>query len=137
MPAAMRPNAALCQLVRERAAGRCEYCRFPEEHAVPAFEVEHIVPYKHAGLTEDANLALACFYCNRYKGPNVGGIDSEYGVVVRLFHPRLDDWSEHFQWSEDHILPRTAVGRVTVAVLRLNQPNALTVRRELMAGGLW
>jgi hypothetical protein len=28
------------------------------------FEVEHIIPEKHQGLTEVENLALACFFCN-------------------------------------------------------------------------
>lgn len=133
----MKPNAALCLLVRQRAGGRCEYCRFPEEHAVPAFEVEHIIPRKHGGPTADGNLALACFYCNRYKGPNVAGIDPDDGMVVRLFHPRLDVWDGHFHWSDGILLAKTAIGRVTIAVLRLNQPNAVAVRREFLAGGLW
>jgi hypothetical protein len=32
------------------------------------------------------NLALACCYCNRYKGPNLAGIDPQYGNIVSLFH---------------------------------------------------
>jgi len=133
----MKPNTALCRLVRGRAGGRCEYCRFPEEHSVPVFEVEHIIPHKHGGLTTEDNLALACFFCNRYKGPNVAGIDPDNESVVRLFHPRLDNWEEHFLWIDFRVLPKTAIGRVTTAVLRFNQPNAVEVRRELMEGGLW
>ena len=94
-----RPGAALAGEVRRRAGGRCEYCRSPEAHAVIGFEVEHIIPQKHDGATEAANLALACFYCNRYKGPNVAGFVAPGGVVTRLFQPRLDVWDEHFFWE--------------------------------------
>ena len=80
-----RPGAALGAEVRGRAGGRCEYWRSPEAHAVIGFEVEHIIPVKHGGETTAANLALACFYCNRYKGPNVAGIAASGGVVTRLF----------------------------------------------------
>ena len=62
-----RPNAALAAAVRERVGGRCEYCRFPIEHAMLPFEIEQVIPLKHGGTTIAANLAFACFYCNRYK----------------------------------------------------------------------
>jgi len=42
------------------------------------------------------NLAFACPHCNRYKGPNIAGIDSQSDQLVRLYHPRIDDWVEHF-----------------------------------------
>jgi hypothetical protein len=51
--------AALRQLVFDRASGRCEYCRFPEQMAFATFECEHIVAEKHGGATTADNLALA------------------------------------------------------------------------------
>ena len=132
-----RPGAALVSEVRRRAEGRCEYCRSPEAHAVIGFEVEHIIPMKHGGATTAANLALACFYCNRYKGPNVAGIAAPGGVVTRLFHPRLDVWDEHFFWEGPVLSPRSDIGAVTIAVLRINLPNAAVVRETLMREGLW
>ena len=132
-----RPGAALVAEVRGRAGGRCEYCRFPEAHAVIGFEVEHIIPVKHGGETTAANLALACFYCNRYKGPNVAGIAAPGGVVTRLFHPRLDVWEEHFAWEGPALIPRSDIGAVTIAVLRINLPNAVAVREILMGERLW
>jgi hypothetical protein len=123
--------------VRRRAGGRCEYCQFPERHAVIPFEVEHVIPVKHRGASETANLALACFYCNRYKGPNVAGVVEPGSVVTRLFHPRVDVWNDHFAWQGARIIPRTAVGEATVNVLRMNQPNALAIRQVLMSEGLW
>jgi hypothetical protein len=132
-----RPSVALNAEVRLRAGGRCEYCQFPEIHAVIPFEVEHVIPIKHGGLTDSANLALACFYCNRYKGPNVAGLVEPGAVVTRLFHPRIDAWDDHFAWMEASIVPLTDVGRATIAVLRMNQPNAVAVREVLMREGLW
>src|SRR5258705_2899588 len=38
--------------------------------------------------------------------------------LVRLFHPRRDAWSEHFRWEQARMAGRTAVGRVTIEVLR-------------------
>jgi len=51
---------ALEELVRDRARGHCEYCRFPAEHAEAPFQVDHIVALKHGGETTAENLALAC-----------------------------------------------------------------------------
>ncbi len=123
--------------VRLRACGRCEYCRFPESHAVIPFEVEHIIPLKHGGITELKNLALACFYCNRYKGPNVAGLVDPGMMVVRLFHPRVDSWDAHFVWAGPELRALTDTARATISVLRINQPNAVAVRRTLMNDGLW
>src|SRR5271166_4827055 len=53
---------------------------------------------QHGGLTVLDNLALSCLHCNRHKGPNIAGTDPRTGEVVRLFHPRNDQWSVHFEW---------------------------------------
>jgi len=45
-------EAALRNLVRDRAENRCEYCRLPQELApFPAFHIEHIRARKHDGKT--------------------------------------------------------------------------------------
>jgi hypothetical protein len=58
-------------------------------------------------------------------------------VVTRLFHPRSDAWAEHFEWNGPFIAARTDVARATLAVLRINHPDALAIREVLMAEGLW
>ena len=125
----------LARLVRERSAGVCEYCRLPESATVAPFEIDHVIARKHAGPTTDDNLALSCFYCNSAKGPNIAGLDPESGTVVRLFHPRRDTWADHFRWSGDELLGLTPVGRATVAVLQMNQPDLLILRRLLRQEG--
>ena len=62
------------------------------------FEVDHIIAEHHLGQTEAKNLCLACFACNRHKGPNVGGLDPRTKKIVSLYHPRRHKWSRHFRW---------------------------------------
>ena len=77
------------------------------------------------------NLALACIHCNRYKGPTVAGIDRETRTLTRLYHPRLDEWATHFRWSGADIAALSPVGRVTVTVLFMNDPDVVRMRNAL------
>lgn len=83
-----RMSAALRRFVTDRAGDRCEYCRFPQIAALLTFEVEHVIAEKHGGATTAENLALACPYCNRHKGTDLGSIDPEAGVLTPFFNPR-------------------------------------------------
>jgi hypothetical protein len=125
-------NRELARGVRERAGGRCEYCLMPQFVFPLPFQIDHIVAEKHGGETVPTNLALACPHCNLYKGPNIAGRDPDSGQVVRLFHPRSDSWTEHFQFEGPRIVGRTPVGRVTVQVLALNAEDLLLFRVELL-----
>ncbi|HRH95328.1 MAG TPA: HNH endonuclease signature motif containing protein [Prosthecobacter sp.] len=122
--------------IRQRAGSRCEYCRFPEAVAELRFQVDHVVAEKHGGTTSLENLSWACFRCNSHKGPNLAGLDERTGSVVRLFHPRQDVWEEHFRWSGPKVLGKTAIGRATVAVLRMNRLDVVLLRRSLKAEGI-
>jgi len=95
------------------------------------FQIDHIVAEKHGGQTVPGNLALACPHCNRYKGPNIAGLDPD-SRQLRLFHPRTDLWSEHFVFEGPRILGRTAIGRATVHVLAMNMDDLLLLRLELL-----
>jgi len=130
-------DAAVRQLVCARAAERCEYCRLPQA-AVPlvTFHVEHIIPRQHDGSDEPANLAYACPWCNRGKGPNLSGRDLETQTVVPLFNPRSQSWLEHFALRGPIIVGITPVGRVTVRVLAMNRADALEMRAWLLREGV-
>ena len=119
-------------LAAERAAHRCEYCRAPEAVFNFPFEVEHIVPPGRGGADDESNWALACRACNLHKSDCVEGIDPGTQAVVRLFHPRRDRWGEHFHAAAATvaIVGLTAVGRATVACLRMNSPVQLHARRQ-------
>jgi hypothetical protein len=128
-------DAELRQVVQERAQGRCEYCLFPEDHAFYPFQVDHIIAEKHHGPTVSDNLAWSCYYCNTYKGPNIAGWNVEKEEVVRLYHPRKDVWSDHFEWKGPFVIGRTDIGRATIDVLCMNHPDAVAVRRLLFEYG--
>jgi HNH endonuclease len=126
-----RISLTLRREVRERAKGRCEYCLLPEEQAFFPHEPDHILAMKHGGQSVAENLALACFDCNRFKGSDIASIDPESGELTRLFDPRTQEWTQHFSIDGGHIKPRTASGRVTELVLKLNLESRVEVREIL------
>lgn len=130
-------DAALQNLIWERAQGCCEYCWLPQVYAPYPFEIDHIFALAHGGLTVVENLALACFPCNNFKGTNLAGIDPTSGRVVPLFHPRRHKWREHFRWDGPLLVGRSSAGRVTIAVLRINLPARLTFRQTLRDEGVF
>ena len=121
-------TAALRRMARERAGGRCEYCRLPQESSVLAFHIEHIVPRQHGGPTTEDNLAFAFPHCNLHKGPNLTGIDPATGTVTELFHPRHYNWEDHFAWDGIYLVSNTAIGRTTIRVLNMNSEDQLALR---------
>lgn len=120
----------LRQFVRERASNCCEYCGLPQV-AEPffAYHIEHIIARQHGGSDDPENLALACYHCNARKGPNLSALDSESGALVRLFHPRRDRWEKHFERNGVVIVGRTAIGRATVALLKMNAADRRRLRQ--------
>jgi len=128
-------DAAARNLVRRRADNRCEYCLLRQEYSHLAHHVEHIVAKQHGGSDDPTNLALAGHRCNHCKGPNLTGFDRESGGIVPLFHPRRDRWTEHFAWRGSRIEGLTAIGRVTVVVLGMNDARRLDLRAALLARG--
>ena len=128
-------DATLERLVRDRADSRCEYCHLPQAGSRAPFEIDHIIARKHRGRTVAGNLALSCVYCNAHKGPNLTGRDPETGKITRLYHPRRYKWTYHFRFQGSRLIGRTAIGRTTIEVLRMNHPQLVALRELLMAGG--
>jgi hypothetical protein len=128
--------------VKRRASYRCEYCRAPQAAFSRPFHVEHIVARQHGGGTVPENLALACWQCNLKKGPNLTGIDPKTGTVTLLFHPRKDNWADHFTVGIETLLALgieirglTPTGRATVQVLGMNEEMRQMLRFELWREG--
>jgi hypothetical protein len=128
---------ALKEQVRERSGKRCEYCKLPEHHLRYPFHVEHIIAQQHDGASTLDNLAWACVQCNASKGPNIASYDQETGELTPLFHPRKDAWDDHFEIVNGEILGKTAVGRVTVRLLKFNALQRVELREELIKAGEW
>jgi len=125
-------NTALERLVWQRAKSRCEYCQLPQAFSPLPHAVDHIIGRQHHGPTKAENLALACFFCNSYKGPNIAGLNPQTGRTVRLFNPRKDRWSRHFAWNGAYLLGRTHTGRVTITLLGINRFEAVELREYLI-----
>lgn len=119
----------------ERANHVCEYCQMPQAFYRVRFACDHVIARQHGGETVADNLALACHYCNRHKGPNIAGIDPLTGEFTRLFHPRRDVWTEHFAWAGAELTGLSTIGRATIGVLAINDPLYIKVRESLIAEG--
>jgi len=79
---------ALEERIWQRARDCCEYCQMPQEFDALRFQIDHVIAMSHGGSTLAANLALACFNCNSFKGPNLAGIDAKTKKIVPLFTDR-------------------------------------------------
>lgn len=120
------------RIVNIRAFGRCEYCLIHEQYAMKPHEVDHIYAEKHGGETAEFNLCLSCLDCNRYKGSDLCSLDSVTGQIIALFHPRKEQWSDHFQLNGAIIEPLTPTGRVTLRLLRSNDQERIAERETLI-----
>jgi hypothetical protein len=109
----------------------CEYCLIHEDDTFLGCEVEHVISEKHGGRTIAENLALACVFCNRFKGSDLGSLSPVTGSLVRFFNPRTDRWGEHFELDGMRIIPRTEIGAVTVVIFGFNHPDRLLERESL------
>jgi hypothetical protein len=130
-------DAALARQIWQRARRRCEYCRMPQDHDEATFEIDHIIARKHGGPTAANNLALSCFWCNSFKGSDLGGVDAHTRKLTPLFNPRRHKWGRHFRWDGPFLRGRTPIGRVTVAVLRINDPFRVELREGLIDEGVF
>lgn len=121
--------------LREQVAARakfcCEYCLIHEDAAAFPHQVDHIISRKHDGKSLFENLAYACMLCNRHKGSDVAAIDPATEEVVRLYHPRSDQWADHFSQTWAIIQPLTKIGRATIRLLKLNTPERVMERAIL------
>lgn len=125
----------LRRLVVERAGNCCEYCLISQEDKTFSFHIDHAIAEKHGGLTESDNLCLSCPHCNKFKGSDIGSVDRQTNLRTPLFNPRTQSWADHFQLDGPLIEPLTPEGRVTVFMLKLNQPEQIMERDGLIKLG--
>lgn len=126
----MNLPAEVLSLVERRAEERCEYRRMHQSLQGATFHVEHIVPRSRGGESGLGNFAWCCPSCNLRKSNRVAAIDPATGTTVRLFHPRRDNWKEHFGWNEYEITGHTPVGRATVLLLEMNHFRRVQIRKR-------
>jgi len=116
---------------------RCAYCQTTQTNSGYPMIVDHIIPTSKGGKTEFANLCFACYRCNEFKGSATVLEDPLSNEMTSLFHPRRQTWSEHFTWDVTgvRIVGLTAVGRVTVIVLNMNNEVIMDARRQWVSVG--
>lgn len=124
----MAIDITLRRLVAVRAGNRCEYCRcHQDELPFVTLHVDHVIARQHEGTDDESNLCLCCHWCNFHKGTNIATqVD---GKFTRLFHPRIDEWADHFAVEGDRIVGRTPIGRGTVRLLDMNDDDRRELRR--------
>ena len=130
-------SALLRRQIEERARHCCEYCQTQELIIGMPLEVEHIIPVNAGGETDESNLSLACPRCNRYKGTQIELPDEATGERIPLFHPRRQQWHDHFVWQDNGliIVGLTPTGRATITALQLNNRFILRSRQLWIAQG--
>lgn len=125
----------LRRMVFQKAEQKCEYCLIHEDDTFFGCQVDHIIAEKHGGATTLENLALACTICNRAKGSDIATLVA--GELVRLFHPRLDQWHEHFGIAVDGftVVSNSSIGQATIQLLGFNDSERLLERKVLSEVG--
>ncbi len=77
-------------IVATRANHVCEYCLVAQEDAYFTLQIEHIISRKHGGSSDVDNLALACVFCNRPKGTDIGTNLDEQSWCGSIIHGMTD-----------------------------------------------
>ena len=124
-------DARLRQLVRQRANNYCEYCGLSQDSEPLPFHIEHIIPRQHRRkrfrrkISRWPVITAICI-----KAQTFPGLIQKTRKLTRLFHPRLDDWDEHFKNRDGEISGLSAIGRTTAALLRMNEDGRLQLRES-------
>jgi len=73
----------------------------------------------------------------RAQHAKIRGYDPVIKKEVPLYHPRTQEWHEHFRWNNDFtlIIGLTPTGRVTLESLKLNRQGLINLRQVLYAAG--
>ncbi|MFN8376997.1 MAG: hypothetical protein U0694_29490 [Anaerolineae bacterium] len=78
------------------------------------------------------NLAWACLDCNTFKSTDVAAYDDITKELTPLYNPRTQLWADHFELHGLFIVGKTTIGRVTVRLLRMNDPERIELRRNYL-----
>ncbi len=100
-------------------------------------ESDHIRVQKHHGRTSLDNLGWSCALCNSHQGSDVSAYVPHTDELVRLFNPRMDVWSEHFEWDGPRLVGMTLMAQATLELLQINKDSRVSLRRMLIEVGLF
>jgi 5-methylcytosine-specific restriction endonuclease McrA len=119
------------------AKGCCEYCKQLQKYLTSKLQNEHIQPQTLGGTSDLDNLAKACEACNNSKHTATSAFDPVTNQIVPLYHPRKDNWQDHFKWSTDLLRMEglTSTGRATIIRLKTNREAHINIRRVTIGKG--
>jgi hypothetical protein len=90
------------------------------------------------GAENEADVrVLAAPFCNSFKGSDIAGREAKSRKLTPLFNPRRNKWATHFRRHDAYLAGRTPTGRVTIALLHINDDYRVELREELIAAGLF
>lgn len=130
-------SVELRQQLEEVDDGQCAYCQTRVDNTGQALTTDHIFPEVEGGATVFTNLCRACHRCNEAKHDQTHAVDPLTRELVPLYHPRQQQWAEHFAWDQTgiHLIGLTAVGRATIIALDMNNALVLFARRRWVNAG--
>lgn len=84
------------------------------------------------------NLAYSCGGCNPKKSAKITVTYPKTGKQIPLFHPRKENWNDHFKWDEEalQIIGTTLKGELTIKTLDMNREGLINLRQLLKNAGL-
>lgn len=94
----MSVSETLRKSIIEQAHNRCGYCLVSAQYVYAPMEIDHLIPIAKGGGDDEDNLWLACPRCNNHKSDLLDVFDASTNTSVRLFNPRTQIWTEHFDW---------------------------------------
>lgn len=127
----MSISGKIRKVIAKRADYKCEYCLMHEDDMFFSFEIDHIIAKKHGGDDNKDNLAYCCPHCNQNKGSDIATFINDYEEIIPLFHPRKQEWQDHFTLVEGEIIALSKIGEATIKLLKMNHPDILIIRRTL------
>ncbi len=82
-------------------------------------------------------ISLSCANCNLHKAKATQSVDLLTKVMVSLYHPRLQDWNDHFVWDKSgvYIEGLSDVGHATIERLKMNDAKIVFARGCWVSGG--
>ncbi|WP_035991647.1 HNH endonuclease [Leptolyngbya sp. KIOST-1] len=121
--------------IRKSHRDRCCYCKTSEALSGIRMAFDHIHPRSKGGETCFENVCLACRSCNEFKANSTTGQDLLTQQIEPLFNPRLQDWHQHFAWSDDGTRVEGVTARAPVLALQMNNAAILAARKRWVSVG--
>jgi len=74
--------------------------------------------------------------CNFSKGTDISAYIVSTEEIVDLYNPRKNEWKHHFELQTNGFLkPLSISGQGTIRLLKLNDPNKVQERKNLLIHG--